>query len=211
MNSPQKPTVVLMMKAPRPGLVKTRLAQDLGNDNACALYRWMVERQLSVIPSGWCVEVHLDPPDSESEIQGWLGKRFTYWPQVQGDLGMRMSMAAEHAFSRSPFAVVLIGADCPGLSEDDLEDAARRLESGNDAVFGPAVDGGYYLLGIRALHRGLFEGVSWSSPVTLKQSLAKAAELGLRVSLLPEKEDVDTIEGYERAVEQRLIPSKWET
>lgn len=207
MKQSAAPLVVLMAKAPRPGAVKTRLARSLGKERACAIYRWMVERQLSVIPSGWRVEVLFDPPDSLQEMQEWLGRSFDFWPQTMGDLGVRMCKAAEGAFSRSPSAVILVGGDSPDLLESDLEEAFTRLQSGADAVFGPATDGGYYLLGMRALHRGLFDGIPWSSSSTLKDSQAKAAELRLKVAMLSEKEDIDTIGSFERAKKRGAIPA----
>jgi glycosyltransferase A (GT-A) superfamily protein (DUF2064 family) len=100
-----------------------------------------------------------------------------------------------------------VGGDCPDLLGSDLQDAFARLQSGADAVFGPATDGGYYLFGMRALHRGLFEGIPWSSSSTLKDSQAKAAELRLKVAMLSEKEDIDTIESFERATKRGAIPS----
>jgi hypothetical protein len=206
MNTSPVPTVILMAKAPRPGTVKTRLALDVGAERACAIYRWMVERQLSEIPSGWRVEVFFDPPGSLHEMQFWLGERDAFHPQSTGDLGARMCTAAESAFSRSPSAVILVGGDCPELSTRDLEKAYSSLQSEADVVFGPASDGGYYLLGLRAMNRGLFEGISWSSSSTLEESLAKAATLQLNVSILGEKEDIDTVDSFERAVAGGLIP-----
>lgn len=208
MNNTLNPVVILMAKAPRPGLVKTRLAERLGNERACAVYRWMVERQLSEIPTGWRVEMHFAPPQALREMQRWLGDDLDFVPQTTGDLGVRMCKAAESAYSRLFSPIVLIGGDCPELRRSDLEEAAHELAAGADVVFGPATDGGYYLLGLRELHRGLFERISWSSSVTLEESVARAAELGLKIAMLPEKEDVDTIESFERAVRRGLIPAQ---
>ncbi|MCC5790588.1 MAG: DUF2064 domain-containing protein, partial [Opitutales bacterium] len=91
-----------------------------------------------------------------------------------------------------------LGGDCPGLSEAMLRQAAQVLEEGAEVVFGPTPDGGYYLVGMKEEQPGLFAGIPWSSSETLSASLEKTRSLGLKVALLPELSDVDTLADWER-------------
>lgn len=201
------PTIAFMVKAPRPGLVKTRLARTFGRAQACAVYRWMVERQCAAFPQSWPVAVHFAPADAEGEMLTWLGSRYTFRPQSEGDLGARMIAAAGEAFaSDETSGLVLVGADCPTLECGDFEAVGRHLGAGADVVFGPATDGGYYLLGMKRLIPELFAGVPWSSPDTLSTSLRICQSLELCVAMLEAKEDVDDDASLHRAVDAGLIP-----
>jgi len=185
------PRILLFLKAPRPGRVKTRLAATVGGERAVEIYRTLVERQLAALPAGWQVEIRFDPEDAGPEMAEWLGEGFTYRPQVPGDLGDRMIQALRTAFSEGDAPVFCVGADCPELVSGDFEEARGQLENGADLVFGPATDGGYYLLGLSRFCPEVFEKIPWRSPETLKQSLSRSAEHGRRVGLLEEKSDVD--------------------
>lgn len=199
-------TIAFMVKVPRPGLVKTRLAQTLGHEQSCAVYRWMAERQSAVFPESWPVVVHFAPADAKDEMRAWLGPRPAYRPQPEGDLGERMFAAAQADFASGSQRVVLVGADCPAIQREDFETVAKRLRSDADIVFGPATDGGYYLVGMNRLVPEIFAAVPWSSPETLSISLRRCRSLGLRAALLELKEDVDDEAGLQRAVAAGLIP-----
>jgi hypothetical protein len=204
--------VLLFLKAPRPGTVKTRLAADLGADAACAIYRRLAERQLAILVRGeFAVEIHYAPADpaSGAELRAWLGDApAAYVPQAPGDLGARLDHAVAHAFARGARRVALIGADCPALDAARVAQAFSRLASGMtdapgdpaDSVFGPATDGGYYLLGLAAPQPELFRDIPWSTPDTLRVSLTRATAAGLRVALLAAEEDVDDLASYRRAL-----------
>jgi len=198
-------TIAFMVKAPRPGLVKTRLGRTLGNERACAVYRWMAERQSAAFPEDWPVVVYFAPADAGEEMRAWLGSRFDYRPQVEGDLGARMLAATQEAFAGGCGGVVLVGADCPGLGRDDLEAVARHLHAEADVVFGPATDGGYYLLGVSRFIPELFSDIPWSGPDTLALSLQRSKTMGLRMVLLERKEDVDDAASLRHAVDAGLI------
>ena len=199
------PTIVYMLKAPEPGRVKTRLAADLGDDEACRVYRALAERQYRALPPGWPVEIHFTPASATQRMQLWLEGANRYVPQVEGDLGKRLESASESAFARGAHHVFMVGADCPGLELEDFALALHQLSTGHDAVFGPARDGGYYLLATRRHLPQLFDGIPWSTPNVLRQSLANAGRLGLKSALLAEKEDIDDIAGL-----RRNFPN-WET
>lgn len=113
-----------------------------------------------------------------------------FTPQCAGDLGERLSGAASSALSAGAAKVVLIGTDCPGISEDILAAAFASLED-DDLVLGPATDGGYYLLGLRQMAPQLFVGIPWSTDAVLRDTLDIARSLHLRVHLLPALPDID--------------------
>jgi rSAM/selenodomain-associated transferase 1 len=192
------PVVVAMLKAPRAGFVKTRLALEIGSEPAVAIYRLLVEHQMSAIPRGWRVEVHFAPADAAADMQQWLGLNRAFYPQVGDDLGERLIHATGGAFSRGSGTVVVIGGDCPGLDETCLRDACCALESA-EVVLGPAVDGGYYLIGLRRWVPELFRGIPWSSDAVLRMTLERVREARLSIAMLPTKEDVDDLASWRRA------------
>jgi hypothetical protein len=130
-------------------------------------------------------------------MRDWLGPRFHYRLQSGGDLGQRLAMAFAKTFKRGALKVMAVGADCPGLDGECLVEAARHLETA-DVVLGPAVDGGYYLIGLRRPEPGLFTHIAWSSEKVLSQTLSRASASGLSVRLLPLREDVDDRESLLR-------------
>ena len=192
------PTAVLMLKAPVPGLVKTRLAAALGMEPACRIYRCMVERVFAEIPAHWRIEVHGAPPEKLALLAAWLGSRALYRPQCGGDLGARLNHASEAAFAAGADGVVLLGGDCPAQTRAFFQASEIALGS-HDVVIGPARDGGYTLLAFKTLHRALFENIAWSTSSVLHETLARTRSLGLRVALLDPLEDVDDDSAWRRA------------
>ncbi len=194
------PVLLLILKAPRPGTVKTRLAADIGDASATALYRHLVERQLSALPAAWPVEIHHAPADaaSASEFRHWLGPTFTYNPQAEGSLTERLIHAAATARTRHPSEpLIFLGGDCPTLDHATLL-AARDALVTHDVVLGPATDGGYYLIALRRPEPALFTDIPWSTDRVLATTLARLASLGLTHALLPEKSDIDTLADLQR-------------
>lgn len=189
---------LMMLKAPRPGLVKTRLAKEVGDVAAREAYRWMVERQMAELPAGWATVVHFAPADVGDEMRSWLGSAPFYAPQVEGHLGQRMHAAVAAAWEAGYARAVLLGGDCPWVTRELLLRAERELAT-SDLVIGPAADGGYYLLGLNACANGPFDGVEWSTSRVLAQTLERVRAIGARVTLLPELEDVDDAAAWGRA------------
>ena len=192
-----KPVVLAMLKAPRAGEVKTRLARDVGARAAAAIYRRLVERQMSMIPAEWPTEVHFAPAHAANEIQDWLGTRPSYYPQCGDDLGDRLIHAIAGAFARKAGAVIVIGGDCPGLDDSTLREASKALAC-VDVVLGPAVDGGYYLIGLRQPQPDLFRGITWSSSSVFESTRSRIGEAGLSHATLGLKEDVDDLASWRR-------------
>lgn len=189
------PTLCLILKAPRPGFVKTRLAREVGIERATRIYRRLVEIQMDHLPPSWQLEVHYAPGDAEQEMVAWLGERPSYAAQADGDLGVRLIAATQSAFSRGASAVVLLGGDCPGVSAKLLETVREQLRS-HDLVIGPAEDGGYYLLAIKTVQPFLFEGIAWSTPHVFTQTMERASRHALRASILEVLTDVDDLNSW---------------
>lgn len=188
-------TVLVFVRAPRRGEVKTRLAADVGPDAALQLYRRMAEHSVARAREveGATVRVHYTPADAGAEVAAWLGNEPEYRAQSVGDLGERMRSAVVAAFADGFGRVVIVGSDLPGLTTQILRAAFAELEA-HDAVLGPARDGGYYLLGLRRMLPGIFREIPWSTDRVLALTLERLRERGIRPALLPVLGDVDTIE-----------------
>ena len=140
-------------------------------------------------------------------MQEWLGAARSYRPQASGGLGERLAVAVEQAFATGATSVICIGADCPALGAAHLRQAAQALASGADIVFGPADDGGYYLVGLNRPEPAIFKNIPWSAENTLEASLQAADRLGLTAQLLQPLHDVDTIEDLRHAVAEGHLPA----
>ncbi len=208
-SSPQNAsTILLFLKAPRRGYVKTRLAHTTGPERALKAYRALVERQWQELPNHGRIEVHYTPNDADFEMRQWLGHEHEFYPQAEGELGVRLEHSVEKAFERGAQAVVCIGGDCPELDQPHFEQAIAALKDDCDVVFGPSEDGGYYLIGLNAAQPELFQDIPWSARNTLNTSLQKAANLGLRVKLLETLYDIDEITELQRAIDDGRLPSE---
>ena len=183
--------LIIFVKAPRPGAVKTRLAQTIGAEAACAAYRQLIGILLRELAPLVHVELRFTPDDAAAEIAAWRRPAWPITPQGEGDLGQRMQAAFQAAFATGTERVVLIGSDCPSVTGRDIEEAWSALRQA-DAVFGPATDGGYWLVGLRAPQPALFRDMAWSTPEVLAETLRRAQAAQLRVQLLRPLTDVDT-------------------
>lgn len=191
--------VVVFARAPELGKVKTRLAADLGDGVALEIYELLVSRTLQMTRAlDDCMRVvQFTPAGAREKMSRWLEDDLLLEAQCEGDLGERMACALERRFNSGCERVLLIGTDAPDLTAGILEQAFRRLDD-NSVVVGPAVDGGYYLIGMCEPHPELFSGVPWSAGDTLSRTLEAARHAGLSVHLLPELADVDTADDWKR-------------
>lgn len=183
--------LIIFVKAPRRGSVKTRLAGAIGIEAACEAYQKMVEElveRLATIPT---VELRFTPDDAVTEIRQWRRDNWHLRPQGEGDLGRRLERAFADAFANGAQYVVVIGSDCPMITPDDIRSAWTVLET-NDVVLGPAQDGGYWLIGLGEPRPALFQSIDWSTDKVLKQTLRRVRARNLKVELLRELRDVDT-------------------
>lgn len=181
----------MFVRAPEAGRVKTRLAATLGADGALRVYRRLAEhtvREARAVDAE--LRVHFTPADRESEVRAWLGDGPRYLAQAEGDLGTRMEAAFRSAFADGAERVVIVGSDLPDLTAALLRRAFGALDE-HPAVLGPALDGGYYLLGMRAMIPGVFDGVPWSTDAVLARTLQRMRAAGIEPALLPALADVD--------------------
>jgi uncharacterized protein len=197
-SKPAAPRVLLVfVRAPEPGAVKTRLASAIGPAAALAVYRRLAEHTLreaaALAPEGVEVRVHYTPAEGRDAVRAWLGPGPVYLPQGEGELGARMRGAFARAFAEGAGQVVIVGSDLPELSAGLLRRAFDRLDA-NPAVIGPATDGGYYLLGLTRLVEGVFDGIAWSTPQVLAATLARFRAAGIEPATLEALSDVDEVE-----------------
>jgi rSAM/selenodomain-associated transferase 1 len=183
--------VLVFVRAPEAGRVKTRLAAGIGAEAALRVYRRLAEHAVrEALATGAEVRVHFTPADRGGEVRVWLGDEVRYFPQAEGDLGERMEAAFDAAFADGAERAVIIGSDLPDLSAELLREAFALLDS-RMAVLGPARDGGYYLLGMRAMVPGVFHGVPWSTDAVLARTLERMRDAGAEPALLATLADVD--------------------
>lgn len=187
--------LILMLKYPCPGEVKTRLVPALGERRASELYREMARHSLDVArrfaaKSDVSLTARIAGAPDDEAVCHWLGDGIRLQPQGKGDLGQRMEQGVSEAFNEGASSVVVIGADCPELAVGHLDAAYRALDS-SEVVFGPAADGGYYLVGLSRFVPGLFRNIPWSTASVLEESLAVAYKAGVQWKLLETLHDVD--------------------
>lgn len=187
--------LVILLKAPRAGLVKTRLAATIGPQEAAAAYRTLAECVFSNLRDWPGVELRHTPDDAGSELHVWQRPGWSLVPQGSGDLGDRLARAFAEHFLRGTRKVAILGADCPEVSHLDIMAAMAALEN-DDVVLGPATDGGYWLVGLRAPNPQLFRRIAWGTGQVYAQTEAIAAHAGLRLARLRTLSDVDTEEDW---------------
>jgi rSAM/selenodomain-associated transferase 1 len=187
--------LIVFVKAPRPGSVKTRLAAHVGAEAAAAVYRAIaqaVARQTAPRTDEYERLFFHAPADAGRELAEWLPGE-TLVPQVEGDLGVRMAAAFADVFARGAPRVAMIGSDVPDLATGRVREALAALQD-HDLALGPARDGGYYLLSLSRPVPILFDDIPWSTPGVLQATLMRADSLGLRTRMLKPMRDVDTLE-----------------
>lgn len=194
MNSSSHNAVILFTRYPTPGQTKTRLIPALGADGASGLQRQLTElvvaRLRPAVIRGQFQLTVCHAGASCRSMRHWLGNGLGYEPQAGGDLGERMTRAIQIRFNQGARKVAVIGADCPALTAPILEQAFAALDS-QPAVFGPARDGGYYLVALSRPRPELFQGIRWGESTVLHDSLRRSSQLGLSPALLPTLADID--------------------
>ncbi len=202
-HSPEE--ILIFTRYPEPGKVKTRLIPELGNQEAARIHRLLTERIItSLLPLRQSRPVHFFlyfTGGSQAQMENWLGNSLFLARQKGTGLGQRMASAFREAWRRGAGRAVIVGSDCPCIDDKLLAHALDRLKK-NDAVLGPAYDGGYYLLG---LNKNLsaeqfdlfFENIAWGTPHVCRQTMEKAQNAHLSVSTLTRLHDIDRPEDLE--------------
>ena len=190
MHKPNR--LIIFVKNPELGKVKTRLAQTIGNEQALDIYLRLLDhtKNISAKVAANRAVYYTDFIDTNDL---WPENQFRKYLQTGNDLGERMKNAFANAFTEGFEKIVIIGSDCPQLTSAHIEEAFDLLHK-HDIIIGPAVDGGYYLLGMSQLILELFTNKVWSSPQVLQQTLADIERLNLSHYLLETLRDIDTEE-----------------
>jgi len=207
--------LVIFAKAPIPGQVKTRLCPPLTPDEAATLHgsfvldmlertkiaatklKLPIDRYLACAPSSALVFFQImEERQSVNLID-----------QIGDDLGARMEQAFATLFGKGYQRVFIVGTDIPSLPLDHYKQALALLES-HDIVLGPAMDGGYYLIGLTQPRPELFADIAWSTNRVLAATQDKVANLGLKAALLPPWRDIDTIDDLTALMEASAADTK---
>jgi glycosyltransferase A (GT-A) superfamily protein (DUF2064 family) len=218
-NDPtSRPVLLVFLKYPEAGRVKTRLAEEIGADAAVRLYReWIgtVLQNVQAVRPDMHIVGYVDGA-APAKFSEWSALVDEWLPQPAGGLGERLAAGFQLGHARGG-PVIAIGTDCLEVDATHVRSAFAHLlrqpqpptprpsspeaegegERPADAVFGPATDGGYYLVGARNRIAGFFDNIRWSSPHTLSDHLNRCTELGLRVALLPQLSDIDTVADWQ--------------
>ena len=192
-SAAQSRAILLFVKYPEPGRVKTRIAASVGPEKAAAIYKQLVARVWSQLPADAQIVVCYDPPGRGDEVRAWLPHAARYEPQVAGDLGTRLRAAVDGAFANGATQVAVIGSDCVELKPEIFAETWETLEL-SDIVLGPTSDGGYYLVALRSPMPAIFQNIRWSTEHTLADTMAQAGSAS--VHLLRNLNDVDTYEDW---------------
>ncbi len=186
--------LLVFVKAPRPGTVKTRLVPLLGPERAARLARALADavvRATTPVGGDYDRLLFFTPADARAEVEAWLPGE-TWIAQQGDDLGARMAAAFVETFRRGAQRAVVVGSDAPTISRRIVQDALDALDD-HDVVLAPAADGGYSLLALAGPQTGLFTGIAWSTPSVLTATVERAGVLGLSVRLLDVVPDIDTV------------------
>ena len=187
--------LVIFVRNPILGQVKTRLAKDIGDERALAIYLQLLDHTLKITRS-LSFRKFIYYADEFSDYDLWSVPGYTKRMQSGTNLGERMLNSFKELFEQGFTRIVIIGSDCLQLQTENLQEAVTLLES-NTAVIGPASDGGYYLLGLTKLYPELFVNKPWSTDQVLTKTIDDFNNQGISYALLEELSDIDDITDLE--------------
>ncbi len=187
--------LLIFIKNPLEGKVKTRLGASIGHPAAVKVYKKLLAKTREAALAVNC-DRHLYYGDYINTEDEWKPENFEKFLQVQGDLGDRMRQAFTHGFKNGYKKVMIIGSDCPEMNAEVINNAFAALDK-NDATIGPALDGGYYLLGMRK-YVELFENMAWSTESVFSDTTEKLRKQNASLALMPAMSDLDTIEDLKK-------------
>jgi len=185
--------LLIFIKNPEKGKVKTRIAKTAGEEKAFQIYLELSKHTRSIAQK-LKVNRLLFYSQFINTSDDWESIDFQKYLQVNGDLGDRMAMAFQKAFEQNQ-KVVIIGSDCASLSSNIVEEAFAALDS-HDFVVGPAKDGGYYLLGMRTFQPSVFNDIEWSTEQVFAHTLRNIKNLDASYALMPILSDIDYWEDW---------------
>lgn len=197
--------VIVFVKYPSGGMVKTRLSKTLGTEFAVRFYKAMAQHTFQVCHSlpekDKDLFLFYDNAEMTELVKKWVPAGFSFHLQEGNDLGGRMKAAFYRIFRKGYKKVIIIGTDCPQINVNIISKSFEEL-SQHDVVLGPSSDGGYYLLGMNKYFPYLFDNIEWSSISVLSETIKKIKAKKLEVFMLPRLIDIDTEEDIQKWLSQ---------
>ncbi len=199
-------SILFFVKYPEPGKVKTRLAKKLGDKKASALYRCFIQDLLETFKNVKAdIHLYYTPGNSLQKFKDWLGNDHNYVKQPDDTLGGRMSESFDQTFSINYQKAIVIGSDSPDLGAEMINNAFNLLDN-NQAVIGPAADGGYYLLGFnrKDFLTDIFKNINWSTDKVFSDTMKIFKNNKYKVAKLSKWHDIDTFEDLKKLYKRNL-------
>ncbi len=187
--------LIIFAKPPVLGYVKTRLAQAIGNENALKFYQRMLEQTWKIAQESTISTTVFFSKQSE------YVSNFKLFPvefQSAGDLGKKMAEAFTTIFAKGYREVILIGADCPDNTTENILNAFELLQK-NDTVIGPSEDGGYYLIGMKKMYSEIFDNKVWSTSTVCQEAIQELEKINLSIGTAATLNDIDTWEDLKKS------------
>lgn len=188
--------IILFVKYPEKGKVKTRLASTTSNNFAAGIYRILSKNifdEVLKLKNECDIHLFYAPYDNPDQIKNWVGQEYIYNEQTGADLGERIANAFENVFLNNYKSAIIIGSDVPEIDSLIFTEAFKLLEN-NDAVIAPSDDGGYSLLGMNKQNRFLFENIEWSTDSVFTATKKKALKNSLNLKVMGPLTDIDTLD-----------------
>lgn len=185
--------LIMFARYPEKGKVKSRLGRHWDEDIVARLYRFFIEDLLERLSGGdYLFRLAYHPAEKKNDFIKQFGKAISYMPQIGENLGERMYNAFRRCFAEGFRSVVLIGSDSPDLPLRIIREAFLMIEV-NDAVVGPSLDGGYYLIGFnrKSFLPGVFDGIAWGTDSVFRKTKQILQDAGIRLHELPARRDID--------------------
>ncbi len=186
--------VVVFVKNPELGKVKTRLAASLGDQKALEIYNELLSYTREVLIGFDSAKRYIYYSSFIDTEDDWSNEIFEKRLQTDGGLGIKIISAVQSTFDTCD-QIIIIGSDCPQLTSSHIEDAFQKLKTHN-IVIGPSHDGGYYLLGMNKFYPELFQDITWSTDTVFQETLKKAESIKLEVYELETLSDIDYEEDW---------------
>ncbi|MFK7984177.1 MAG: TIGR04282 family arsenosugar biosynthesis glycosyltransferase [Saprospiraceae bacterium] len=193
MQNKAKNALIVFIKNPELGKVKTRLAKTVGAEKALAIYIALMEHTRK-IAEALPVARHLFYSKEINKKDNWTSHKFHKALQIEGDLGDKMATAFHTVFKENE-KVVIIGSDCASLTPEIVQTAFDKLAD-YPFVIGPAMDGGYYLLGMNSFAPEVFKDIEWSTDAVFPTTVERIEGVGKTYHLLPTLSDIDYEEDW---------------
>tara|TARA_B100000795_G_scaffold229836_1_gene187040 strand:- start:886 stop:1485 length:600 start_codon:yes stop_codon:yes gene_type:complete len=188
--------IIIFVKNPELGKVKSRLANSIGEEGALKVYKYLLEFTHRIIKNTNADQLFLFHNEKIIEANKWSILNCENKVQISGSLGEKMKNSFEFVFSKGFDNVVILGSDCLEITSKIINEGFSKLENTN-VVIGPAKDGGYYLLGLNKVIPSLFKNMPWSASDLLVETIKKITKEKLNYKLLPVLSDVDYLEDLE--------------